>query len=359
MKRLLKKVLIALAVLSALALLLSAYGGVVSPLTTPVPALATLALTLVLGGAIVLLIACLAMRQRAASLIIGVAILVSLPSIKMVCPMSWNTTPSNESHTFTVLSWNVCGFGSGATSEVLDIDADIVLLQEASTDNENYLRHGKKPELATQVSERYPYHTKGCSDVAILSKVPVTMVKESTMRNLDGNHTYGRIFDLEIKGMPLRIVSLHLQSIGLTAPNKKLYKAVVTGSQTVNTTTELKKIKQSLADKLMRAYQRRATEAQNVRRIIDESPGNIIVCGDFNDTPSSYAHRTIMGKDMSDTYADCGTLPINTYNKDGFYFKIDHILYRGDFKTISFERKRTHSSDHYAILATFEITTSQ
>jgi len=362
MKRLWNITIAVLAALVAAGMLVSAYGGTIDPRTFAYPGLATLALPVVMVVAVAALVVSLLLRHRVASLIVGISILLSMPSIHTVFPMSWNSQPDDESRSFTVLSWNVAGFRSDAMRHVLAADADLVLLQEASIDNEMYLTFHNPQPLIDSLTTRYPYHTEGCSDVVILSKVPFTLVPDTTMRNMRGMfsdrsyHTFGRVYDLKIKGENLRIVSVHMQSIGLKIEDKKLYKDIATFNRKVNTKQELRDVKHSLTDKLTGSFRRRAGEAHTVRDIIDAAPGNVIVCGDFNDTPGSYCYRTIRGDDMSDAFVDCGTLPINTFNRDGLYFKIDHVLYRGDIKAVATRREKWKASDHYPQITTFEWT---
>ena len=76
--------------------------------------------------------------------------------------------------------------------------------------------------------------------------------------------------------------------------------------------------------------------------------------GDMNDTPGSYAYRTICGEDMRDSWADVGFGPIYTFHDHHLYVKIDHILYRGDMKVLSSRRDKEGESDHYPLVAVFE-----
>ena len=82
----------------------------------------------------------------------------------------------------------------------------------------------------------------------------------------------------------------------------------------------------------------------------------MIVCGDFNDTPGSYSYRTVRGDDMRDAYLDCAFGPAITYHDNRFYFKIDHVLYRGNLRAVDIERGRIDASDHYPLLATFVLS---
>ena len=81
---------------------------------------------------------------------------------------------------------------------------------------------------------------------------------------------------------------------------------------------------------------------------------NIIVCGDFNDVPGCFAINTIADDDFDDVYRECGFGPMTTYHGSNLNFRIDHILYKGDFDATSFKRDKFNSSDHYPLYATFK-----
>lgn len=215
--------------------------------------------------------------------------------------------------------------------------------------------------VAGEVIKRYPYRSAGPRDLVILSKQPYTVMPDTTLINnqlIDGDnkhfHYYGKVFDLKVKGHDLRIVNLHMQSIGLTSDDKQLYNDIATLNRKVNTKSELRDVKHSLYDKLSVAFSRRAGEAEAVRRIVDASGRNVIVCGDFNDTPGSYSYLTVKGDDMRDSYVDCARWPVNTFNSSRLYFKIDHMLYRGGMRAIKAMSPRVGASDHYPLVTTFE-----
>lgn len=348
-------------------LLLSAYGGHIDPRSFALPSLFTLGLPFVAFASLLVLVMCVIARSKWASMIVIAAILLSLPSLKLVCPFSHSLEPQHPDSTFTVMTWNVVEFDSVTDTTscatlryIIDTDADVVVLQEASQER-NYLVWPGVAPLRDELIEHYPYHSSGYRDIVILSKVPYTVVEDTTLRNnqisespWEHYHSYGKVFDLNIKGHSLRIVGLHMQSIGLSEDDRKLYNNIATLNEKVNTKQELRFVKHSLIDKLSSAFRRRAVEACDVRTLIDSGAENIIVCGDFNDTPASFCYNTIKGDDMRDSYVDCGTWPTYTFNGHFMYFKIDHMLYKGNMRALSSSSPRAGASDHYPVITTFE-----
>ncbi len=366
MKSIINIIVTLLSALAAGLLLTSAYGGFIDPRSFYWPAILNLGFPIAFVTSIVVAVLCLMLRFKRAAAVVALALLLSLPAWHSFMPLSWGGTPDNPDKAFTVLTWNVIGFEPmnddyGPTMQhVLDVDADVVLMQETSLNDDDYLNIPYIQPLKKELEQRYPYRTTGANDLVIMSKVPFKLMPDTTMRNRKGLngpgsfHTYGKVYDINIKGHDLRVINLHLQSIGLSAEDKQLYKDIATFNEKVNTTSELKQVKHSLTDKLGASYQRRAGEAQAVRDIIDASPEAVVVCGDFNDTPGSYSYRTIRGDDMNDAFIDCCALPVNTFNASGMYFKIDHMFYRGNLRAVDSRVDKAGSSDHYPVVTTFE-----
>ena len=91
-----------------------------------------------------------------------------------------------------------------------------------------------------------------------------------------------------------------------------------------------------------------------MRQLLDDTSGDVLVMGDMNDTPGSFAYRTVCGDDLHDAWAETGLGPIYTFNSHHLYVKIDHILYRGHLKPLWCRRDKAGESDHYPLVALFE-----
>ena len=91
-------------------------------------------------------------------------------------------------------------------------------------------------------------------------------------------------------------------------------------------TKKLKAVARLLIRKLAEASAIRAPQADSIAQEIAASRyPYIIVCGDFNDTPISYAHRVIE-KGLNDAFTKSGRGLGISYNQNKFYFRIDNIL---------------------------------
>ena len=58
---------------------------------------------------------------------------------------------------------------------------------------------------------------------------------------------------------------------------------------------------------------------------------------------------------MSDAFVECGLGPITTYNEHRLFFKIDHVLFKGDMEATSSVREKAGDSDHYPQTVVFKL----
>lgn len=372
LRRIVKVVCIIATIFISALLVVSAYGGLVDPTKTSIFAFITLTFPFLLG--LTLFIAFLwfiVLRWRVA-LIPLVAVAVSWPAVRTVSPLnitSHKITAREDSTKFTVLSYNVMNFekknalthfeGARTLQYIMESNADVVMLQEGSLSIDINNLPLLKPYMK-EFKKRYPYRSHGYHDQVILSKHPYTAVEDSTIKEgfaspdepLSMYHFYARAYDVLVPGHTVRFINLHLSSMMLSQEDVKAY-VDITNLDDQPTRRELSTMRYSVMTKISLAFKKHAQEARIIRHVIDQSGENVIVCGDFNDVPMSFTYRTIKGDDMRDAYSDCAFGPVNTFRDNRLYFKIDHILYRGDMKAVDCRVDKKGDSDHYPQIATF------
>ena len=361
-KKTLKAVLLFITALMAILMLMSAWGGKVHPNKGFLFPMLTLGMPIVFIANLVIMVLWLLFLRWRYALITLAALLLSWSPISTVCPLNVFAKNYDSYPTFKVMSYNVANFDytnqdkpSKPMRYILDQDADLVLMQEGSQER-YFLTVPNVISMREEIERKYPYHSDGWRDLVILSKYPYSVVPDSAFETNSNNNVmvYAKAFDIEMHGgKQLRVISLHLRSMGMDKEDKDLYSSLTRNEVNVNNRKNLKRIKHSLYDKLGRAFVRHAQEAEIVRSLIDNSPSNVIVCGDFNEAPSSYCYRTIRGDDFRDTFQDCGCGFTYTFNANRMYFKIDHILYRGEMEAVDWHREKVPDSDHYPQVATF------
>lgn len=104
-----------------------------------------------------------------------------------------------------------------------------------------------------------------------------------------------------------------------------------------------------LSRKLGAAYRIRGPQADNVSKHIASSPYPVLVVGDFNDLPSSYAYTKIRGN-MKDAFVERGFGLGWTFSESILKFRIDHIFYDDAIELIDFKLdNKVRYSDHYPL----------
>ena len=146
----------------------------------------------------------------------------------------------------------------------------------------------------------------------------------------------------------LLVINNHLEGTHLSDTERDNYKRLLRGKMERDTA---KAESMFLIEKLGKNNARRAPQAEAVHRYIEaHKQYPTIVCGDFNDTPISYARRTI-AQGLTDCFQTTGRGLGLSYNQKGFYFRIDHILCSPDLQPYNCQiDDKMDASDHYPVI---------
>lgn len=355
---------ILVAILAGL-LICSAYAGRIDPQSfflAPFVALGFMPLLLI---GLLALIAAIIWRRWWALLEIIVALVITAPIIGKFVPLNspdeGPPVPADPTMVLNVMTYNVLGFNynepslSGVPSAtmrlILDAYPDVVLLQEGSPGGIDWADIPSLVPYVSEIKSKYPYYYFGNEGLNIMSKYPFTTVPlgesveaRSPLGFNRNNTSYlARAYDLQMpNGKQLRLVDFRLQSYHLSFGKNK----------SVRVSPD---IKPSRMERMKRSFALRGENAAALRQAIDDSPANVIVCGDMNDITESHVYRVIKGDDLNDAWCDAGTGYAATYNRFGLKYRIDHILYRGAIKALNAQRLTGGSSDHYPLMVTFDI----
>lgn len=357
MKNLLKLILLIINIAGAAIMLVSAYGGHINPHFSSLPGIALMLLPLISIFMVLLLLADLMIWRRMAFLP-AFAILVCAAPLWNLCPLNLSkphTVPGDRE--LKVLTYNVYNFNynhnsssgniNNNLSTILSSDADIVCLQEASVWN---LASWKTFQAqADSLCERYPYRHTTSGQLTVWSRYPITEIQ---LVQPEDPSAFFQGLKVEIDSFPVMLYNVHLQSIGLSPEDKKLYNSITRKV----TSRKLEKAREGLLTKLSRAMKERAGQAVLLRQQMDSIGGtNILVAGDFNDIADCWSQREVMGQNLKSAFSTAGFGPTVTYYANRFYFNIDHILYSDSFTAVKYQRIKSLSSDHYPVLVTFSI----
>lgn len=342
-----------ISIVVAFVLLFSAYGGRVDPNIWSLPSLATLALPVIAIVVLVLLALLLIFRQWRSAVVLVAALFLSWPTLRLISPVNLFHPDVDSAKTqLKVLTMNVTQFNwtegddpSQSMRYILDQNADIVVIQEGLVDF-SYEQLKTVQPMLDELYQKYPYRKEAFFDVGILSKYPYTDVKSPALA-ADSISYFIKAWDVQAPGGDLRVVSMHLSSLRFTVNDSKIL-------DSMNVPSDRKSRVKSVVRKLDYGFRTHVRQVQAMRNLLDETVGDVLVMGDMNDTPGSFAYRTLCGDDLLDAWAEAGCGPTYTFNAHHLYVKIDHILYRGDLELLTCRRDKKGDSDHYPLVAIFQ-----
>lgn len=256
-----------------------------------------------------------------------------------------------------ILSYNVQNFDEqkksntaiATKSEIINFfreqDADIVCIQEYHSTS-NRLYEPLKEIRDTLRANTYYYESYFNPKYNQLSGL-VTFSKYGAINKgklkFTGSRTFGIYTDVIIETDTVRIFNIHLASIKLVPEDLDF----VVNPEAENS-EELKSHSSEIYHKLVQAYILREKQLTYLIDVIDSTKYDIILCGDFNDTPSSWVYYQLENY-LTDTFVKKGNGFSRTYAGPLPMLRIDYILTTESFRTKNFTRHNLMLSDHYPI----------
>ncbi len=249
-----------------------------------------------------------------------------------------------------VLSYNVQGYhgnpryddSSGMIVDYIrSCEADIVCLQEDLPPN-----GGVRMAMDSIFAHTDTVHvgTKNMNALGIYTRFPIIR-KERISYDSEGNGSVA--FFLDVDGDTVIVINNHLETTHLSPDDRRMYKDMLKGEVERDTVREESK---KLIHKLGESAAIRAPQADAVHKYVEDHAGcSVILCGDFNDNPISYARRTV-ALGLTDCYVTTGRGVGVSYNQKGFFVRIDNMMCSGDFEPYNCKvDNKIDASDHYPI----------
>ena len=291
------------------------------------------------------------LRKDARLLLSLLIILMGFPHLKTNFSFHLGQENTKEQG-IKILSYNVQGFSkqngaaykeeikTGILSFLLKENPEYICLQEYS---------GRKTDLFRQNESGnayfHGYYTQKGSKNTGLVIVTRNRIFQSNFLKFKGYRTFGIYADIATGKDTLRLINVHLASISLKQDDLDLL------SMPPSPAWEKQNVRNHFLDiyhKLQKAFRLRERQLNLVIKTIQSSPWPVILCGDFNDTPSSYAYHRVAvllqdafvknGYGLSSTYA--GPLP---------FLRIDYLFAGKQFKITSYKKHNLRLSDHYPV----------
>ncbi|EOR92883.1 hypothetical protein ADIARSV_3971 [Arcticibacter svalbardensis MN12-7] len=267
-----------------------------------------------------------------------------------------------DSSAIRVMTYNVHFFNEatqdpenslGVFSIINRIQPDVACFQEFYSDTRpNKLNSvDSLKRILHTTNFHYVDFSKQGSGMAIFAKYPIVakgIIPFS--EDHDGNQCI--YVDLLKNGHTFRIYAVHLESIRLQQYQLNYMSKFIKGK------TQKLRPSKKIGGQLRRAFLERAHQVDLVRAHAATSPYPYLICGDFNDPPSSYAFNQ-MAKGMQSTYKEKGSgLYAVTLHKGFLRYQIDHILTSPGWSVLSHIIVAEKASDHYPVYTDLSLSTS-
>lgn len=225
---------------------------------------------------------------------------------------------------------------------------DIVCFQEYVHDNTGKFKTGDTLKEFLNAKNQHLYYTSNSKKInyfgiATMTKFPIVGTGNIVFNTVSGNIC---IFtDVLINRDTVRIYNVHLESIRMKSEDYMFAERL---SKDIDKDIGIKQNSERIIGRLKKAFEIRAVQARQVAAHIAKCPYKIILCGDFNDTPTSYAYHTI-ALSLTDSFVESGNGIGQSYAGVFPSFRIDFIMHSKGIRSYNFETVEEEMSDHYPV----------
>ena len=373
MKRLIYKLLLYANVLAVIALVLSYLSAYISPASLWIFAFIGLVYPYLL---LLNILFCLLwiLRKKKEFLLSLLAILIGWNNLTNQVQMNFGAGEEtamaiqsdrqtrNDQQQIKLMSFNIRAFNlynwTNNTDDlnkilgfIQDEDPDIICLQEFFTQRNGTVSKSDLLKKFDNTPYNHIHYTLGSLSnnqygIATFSSYPILNQGTIEFENTLNTCIYT---DILFGQDTLRVYNNHLQSIRLSRKNYSYLDSLRFryNEQQIN---EIKDISYRLKD----AYIKRARQTEKIYDHISASPYQVMICGDFNDPPSSYTYRKLKNG-FTDSFVAAGSGFGATYAGRFPSFRIDYILHDTEIRSVYHKRTRIGLSDHYPIISYLEL----
>lgn len=274
------------------------------------------------------------------------------------------SAPARSISETSLLTWNVKNFDLYNWSDNLktrelmmelieEKKPDILCLQEFYTEKTGKFKNIKEIKKRLGYKHHYFGETFNIKNnkkwgLITFSKFPIK--DKGQIKFNKGSRLNSCIYtDIQIsKDNIVRIYNTHLQSLHFGNDDYEVLKELK-NEKTTNVDGAIQ-----IAKKLKRGFQKRAIQAELIVKHKNKFKGKSIICGDFNDTPTSFAYQTLK-TDMQDAFKEKGIGFGKTLVNPSPFFRIDFVLLNENISIQNYKTYKKKHSDHFPVQVYFKM----
>ncbi|MFM9028209.1 MAG: endonuclease/exonuclease/phosphatase family protein, partial [Bacteroidota bacterium] len=156
--------------------------------------------------------------------------------------------------------------------------------------------------------------------IATYSRYPI--IRKRTLDFPGKTNNVCLVSDIVVGDDTIRVFNIHLESIRFKKEDYRFIENL--GNDEVDQDELAGGL--NILRRLKYAFVKRSDQVAQVSREVSKSPYPVVLMGDFNDTPNSYAVR-ILSEEMKDAFRESGTGFGKTYSGPFPSFRIDYIFH--------------------------------
>ena len=193
-------------------------------------------------------------------------------------------------------------------------------------------------DLQNTYAKTFPYSfiPEGLSQ-AIYSRYPIKQSQTIEFPNTNNGAIWA---DLDVKGMTIRIINVHMQTTNFDRMRSKAAQA--RGAQDEE---QERAIYLDYSDNFRENTVRRAGQAEQISSLINATEYPLIVCGDFNDPPGTFTYETLKSG-LKDGFQTAGEGYGATYRGVHHLLRIDYLFHSTLLEGIKYKVIPYDMSDH-------------
>ncbi len=299
------------------------------------------------------------------ALISVIAILLAYKPLTNIIPLNFSSSFNKAKNTnaLRVMSWNVAQFNTldnkkhpELQNQMLNLineyQPDIACFQEMVAEDSTVTDHGHVDRFSQKLGFPHYFYSYNSKEdfwgyahfgIIIFSKYPIINKQTISFYPNDYNSIFQYV-DIVKEAETTRVFNIHMQSLRFSKENLKYIE-----KPTVENEKAAIQESKNIISKFKKGFLKRQKQSERIRAEIDKSPYPVIITGDFNDVPNSYAYHTI-GNNMKNAFAEKGSGLGRTFSSISPVLRIDNIFVDDKFEVNQFLRIKKKLSDHYPII---------